>query len=100
MDNQLIFIIIIAIILICINKYYKKENFESNYNMNNDIGVKAYKYTYPFNIKYPSNMINCDIYNNKNDCETGFQCNWIDEKLKAYPLNTPFCSGNIFSVPT
>jgi hypothetical protein len=95
MDNQLIFIIVIVIILICINKYYKKEHFESNHKNMNTI-----MFTYPFNIKYPSNMINCDIYNNKNDCETGYQCNWIDEKLKAYPLNTPFCSGNIFSVPT
>lgn len=94
MDNQLIFIIIIAIIfLLSINAFYKKEKFESN-QANTTIDQ------YPFNIQYPSNIIDCDIYNNKNDCEKGYQCKWIDEKLKAYPSNTPFCTGNIFAVPT
>ena len=92
MDNQLIFIIVIVIILISINKFFKIENFESN-QLPNTI-------QYPFNIQYPSNIIDCDIYNNKNDCGKGYKCVWIEEKLKAYPLNTPFCTGNIFDVPT
>ena len=93
MDNQLIFIIIILLILICVDQIYKIENFKSNLMYPNKFG-------YPFNIKYPSNIIDCDIYNNKNDCDTGYQCTWIEDKLKAYPLNTPFCTGNIFAVPT
>lgn len=88
MDNQLIFIIIILVIFIWICKdLTHMERFQS-------------ESIYPFNIKYPSNIIDCDIYNNKNDCENGYKCNWITENLKAYPLNTPFCSGNILDVPT
>jgi hypothetical protein len=26
------------------------------------------------NYKYPSNIIDCDIYNNQNDCGKGYEC--------------------------
>ena len=63
-------------------------------------GIEKFNIQYPFDIKYPSNIIDCDIHNNKNDCDKGYQCVWIEEKLKAYPVNTPFCTGNMFAVPT
>jgi hypothetical protein len=85
MDNQLIFIFVIGFILICIKKF---------------IPIEKFNIQYPFDIKYPSNIIDCDIHNNKNDCDKGYQCVWIEEKLKAYPVNTPFCTGNMFAVPT
>ena len=93
MDNQFIFIIVIVIIFIYMDKFLKIEKFNSIQN-------KQFTFEYPFNFKYPSNIIDCNIYNNKNDCDKGNQCVWIKDELKAYPLDTPFCTGNIFTVPT
>ena len=97
MDNQLIFIIVIVVTFILISKFLPIEKFNS---IQDDKCTLEYKFQYPLNIKYPSNTIDCDIYNNKNDCDKGYQCVWIEDKLKEYPLNTPFCTGNIFAVPT
>lgn len=49
--------------------------------------------------KYNHDKIDCNNWNNKKSCEKGYQCVWIEEQLKPYPLNTPFCTGNILYLP-
>ena len=80
MDNQCLFIIILGIVLLYItHAFYYSDNFVSD-------------------LLYPQNIIDCSGYTNSEQCNNGYKCTWIDEKLKAFPLNTPFCTGNVLDV--
>jgi len=81
MDNQVIFIIILGIVFLYLtNTFSYSEKFISKFIL-------------------ASNIIDCSKYTNSKDCDGGYKCTWINEKLKAYPLNTPYCTGNILDVP-
>jgi hypothetical protein len=97
MNLQLIFIIIIIILLIIIylNKLLKKENFQSNMICPN---AEKMQIQYFIN-KYPSNIIDCKFYNNKNECMNGYQCDWIENESNSFQTNGSFCTGNILGIP-
>jgi hypothetical protein len=81
MDNQSIFVIILLVIFLTIRNSLYVEGFISD------------------SILYPSNIISCDSKQTEDECNKGYGCVLIKEKIKAYPLKTPYCTGNILDVP-
>lgn len=77
MNNLNLFIILVILVFICIKYTNNIEKFSNFY--------------------LPSNVIDCNLYNNKYDCINSYQCEWNKENIDN--IKTPFCTGNILAVP-
>ncbi len=82
MDNQSLFVIVLLIIFLIVKNLLLTEGFAQQTQ----------------SLQYPKNIIDCSFNQTENECNSGNKCFWIKEKLKAYPLGTPYCTGNIFDV--